>query len=129
MAWRNVIVIASASALAAGLFDLLSPNDAPSPAHSPPLPLTAAPRILRDRPVALANLGYLGHMWELYAMWSWIAAYTSSSAVAFVAIAAGGPGSLVAGKLADRIGRTTVTIARIAVSGAWALAIGFFFGA
>ena len=29
-------------------------------------------RLLRDRSLRLANLGYLGHMWELYAMWTWI---------------------------------------------------------
>ena len=31
--------------------------------------------LLRSRGVVLANLGYFGHMWELYAMWTWIGLY------------------------------------------------------
>ncbi|HLF88690.1 MAG TPA: hypothetical protein VI451_07100 [Anaerolineales bacterium] len=65
-------------------------------------------------PVVLANLGYLGHMWELYAMWSWIAIFFQSSFgstgvtpawasfATFFVIGVGGLGSAVAGKLADR---------------------------
>jgi MFS family permease len=68
-------------------------------------------------------------MWELYAMWSWIAAYVASPAIAFAAIAAGAPGSVAAGQLADRIGRTTITIGSMAISGMCALLIGFAYHA
>jgi MFS family permease len=68
-------------------------------------------------------------MWELYAMWSWIAAYVASPTIAFVAIAAGAPGSVIAGKLADRVGRTTITIWSMAISGTCALLIGFAYHA
>ena len=74
---------------------------------------------LRNRAVVLANLGYFGHMWELYAMWSWIGLYfveaftragiaaaprTSSLATAAV-IAIGGVSCIVAGRVADASGR------------------------
>ncbi len=125
--WRVLLYASSAAAALGGLIAAVFVRQGPNVAKAPPFRWAYAGKILRDRPVLLANLGYLGHMWELYAMWSWIAGYVASSGVAFLAIAAGGPGSLIAGKLADRVGRTTVTIASMAVSGACAALIGLVY--
>jgi predicted MFS family arabinose efflux permease len=144
-AWRVVLVLAAASAIAGGLLMLLVPNDGPFAAPSPPFSLAAAPRILRDRAVALANLGYLGHMWELYAMWTWIAVFVAESErarsgtpsdvsaraalVTFAVIGSGALGCWLGGKYADRCGRTVVTSVAMLVSGSCALAVGALFGA
>ena len=73
-------------------------------------------------------------------MWAWLAAFLVASfelsgiepiwasLAAFTAIAAGGIGSLLAGKLADRLGRTTITITSLAISGSCALLVGILFG-
>jgi MFS family permease len=144
-AWRLVLVVAAAGAVAGGLLVLLVPNDGPFAAPSARFSLAAAPRILKDRATLLANLGYLGHMWELYAMWTWMAVFVAASEharrgaqanvvglaalVTFAVVGSGAIGCWLGGKYADRLGRTLVTSAAMVVSGSCALAVGLVFGA
>lgn len=143
-AWRSVVLVAAGSALAGGGLILLVPHDGPFAAPSPLFSWSAAPRILRDRAVLLANLGYLGHMWELYAMWTWMAAFVAASETArlqnvgqarataalvtFAVVGIGAVGCWLGGKYADRVGRTIVTSVSMVASGACCLMIGGLFG-
>ena len=143
-AWRLVVVVAALSALAGALLILIVPNDGPYAAPSPPFSWNAVPRILGSPAIRLANLGYLGHMWEIYAMWTWVAAFiTASEAVrnpaphapslapliTFLVVGIGAPACWVSGILADRWGRVRTTSLAMLVSGLCSLSVGFVFGA
>ena len=139
LSYALVLTVSSALALVGALIVGTLVTDGPyAPAPAPFDPRQLG-RVLRDRAVLLANLGYFGHMWELYAVWSWLAVFLAASLggdaartsrlVAFVTIGvAGAAGAFLGGWLADRIGRTTVTIGAMAISGtccvlsAWAYA-------
>ena len=132
--WRVNVSFASLLAIAGGLIVLLL-RDGPYALPNQPFDITQVTSVFRNRGVRLANFGYFGHMWELYAMWTWApamfrAALTPRLAevASFTVIGSGAVGCVAAGLLADRIGRTVVASAAMAISGACCIAIGFLFG-
>jgi len=115
-------------------------SDGPFEVPSSPFSFHHIGAAVRNRGVRLSTYGYLGHMWELYAMWTWTAAFLAASAAqrgegdgwvpvaTFAIIAIGGPASYAAGRMADQFGRTVVAGGAMAISGASAVATVFVFG-
>jgi predicted MFS family arabinose efflux permease len=97
--------------------------------------------LLTDRGPRLASLGYLGHMWELYALWTWLPMFVvagrgargdavvgSTGFIAFGAIGvAGTVGCLLGGWASDRFGRPPAAVAALVISGTCCVASPLFF--
>ncbi|TIR22499.1 MAG: MFS transporter [Mesorhizobium sp.] len=138
--WRPVVAAASLATAAGALLFLLFAKEGPYPFGKAIFEPSRIGQVFREKPLLLANLGYLGHMWELYAMWAWLLAYTraafeaqaigttaTASLATFLVVASGILGCLLGGYLSDRIGRTATTAGMMLVSGSCALLMGFLF--
>lgn len=139
--WRGVVLAASAMAAVAVVIMALAVADGPFETTSARFSWRHVGSVAANRAVRLSTYGYLGHMWELYAMWTWTAAflaasseaagrsYGSISVITFFVVAVGGIGAWLAGRWADRFGRTPVAGASMVVSGVCAAITPVIFGA
>ncbi|MBE9637081.1 MFS transporter [Salipiger mangrovisoli] len=139
--WHLVVWGTSASALAAALLFALALREGPHGFGRATFDPRKSLAVFSNRPLLLANLGYFGHMWELYAMWAWFLAFATAaqegglspfpfgtaSMLSFAVVASGVAGCLLGGWLSDRIGRCLTCAGMMLVSGGCAALIGFAF--
>lgn len=140
IAWQNVVAATTAATAASALLFLVTLKEGPHGFGRAIFDPRQSLRVLTNRPLWLVNLGYFGHMWELYAMWAWFLAFATASTdggvaqpfgspslFSFVVVASGAIGCLLGGWLSDRIGRCRTCVGMMAASGTCALLIGFAF--
>ncbi len=132
-----VIGSTAVAAALAGLVVGVGYRDGPFAFPARPFSWQLVGQVLRIRDLRLVTAGYLGHMWELYAFWSFVAAYWAASlpgvgprfvaGLAGLSIAVGALGCVGGGLAADRIGRERVVLWSLAVSGTAAVASALVF--
>ncbi len=112
IAWRNVVLLGSVQAVVGAFIVLLGVREGPYAMPQSRFDPGQMLEMVRNRKLRLANLGYLGHMWELYSMWGWIAVIFAASAgwsrskyeaYAALAIGIGAMGCIWAGAASDRL--------------------------
>jgi MFS family permease len=140
--WEIVLISTSLLTLAGGLISIFAGKEGSFPFPKAVFNPQEAGKVFRNRRVRLAIFGYMGHMWELFAMYAWIALFFFAKLetqdkypvilgayLTFLVFAMGGLGSWIGGILSDRWGRTQSTILMLSISGACAFVIGLLFDA
>ena len=140
--WRVVVYATSALTLAGGLITEIAIRQGPYPFPAATFDPRQVVRAFANRGVRLASIGYVGHMWELFAMAAWFSVFfadmlenrgatvgSTAAYATFAMFAAGGLGCWVGGILAERWGRTKTTTLMMAISASCAVLIGLLFDA
>ena len=140
--WQVVIYATSALTLAGGLIAEFAVKQGPFPFPTASFDPRQVGHVFANRGVRLATLGYVGHMWELFALYAWFSVFfadalqawgapvgSTAAYATFAMFAAGGLGCWLGGLLADRWEKPSMTALMMIVSGSCSLLIGLLFGA
>lgn len=144
--WKLTLVISSVVAAVGGvsiLFTDIGPYHTKAAAFNP----NVIYEIWHNRPIRGAFLGYLGHMWEVYAMWAWLGAAVTAGLTArmgldmlppplvseikllvFSVIAVGAAGCVFGGWFADRLGKANIAVWAMVISLGAGVATAFSLG-
>ena len=138
--WQWVVLVSSSTSLFAAVLFSWKVKEGPYAFGKALFDPKQCLKVFTSKPLFLVNMGYFGHMWELYAMWAWLLAYANAASLhlvsfpfgspsmfCFIVVASGSVGCILGGVLSDRFGRCYTTIGMMLVSGCCALLMGVVF--
>jgi MFS family permease len=136
--WKYVIYSTSSLSVLGGLSVLLLIPDGPYRKPGKKLKFTAFLNGFRKKEFRQIAFGYFGHMWELYAFWTFVpvmlVSYNSQHPnvklnvplLSFLIIACGGIACVAGGLISQRFGAKKIAILSLFLSGVCCLASPFF---
>jgi MFS family permease len=126
--WQSVLILTSSLAALGGLLMWIKVPDGPYRKPGTKLNITAFFGIFRNRKFQSATIGYIGHMWELYAFWAFVPIILKTYTIvhpettfnipllSFLIIGIGGFACVIGGYLAQTFGTKRIAIIALALS-------------
>lgn len=137
--WENVVYLTSLFAFVGGLLLVILVKDGPFRKTSQKFDITVFSRVFANKKLKSAAFGYFGHMWELYAFWTFVPViletyysnYNESisnvSILSFIIIALGFISCSIGGYISLKTGAKKVALISLLISGVCCLFSPIFF--